>query len=78
MSAPALAPRQLLLPLPGLDRVAVPAVCETCDEARHLLGSDTLPGVARRLGYRTPDNLVAHLRRHDHAALADRYRALTP
>lgn len=75
MSAPTLDARQLSLALPGLDAVATS--CHTCDEAQHLLGSDTLPNVANRLGYRTADNLVAHLNRHGRAELADRYRALT-
>lgn len=76
MSAPAIDPRQLALPIPRPAPSTALTGCTTCEEAQHLLGADTLANVSIRLGYRTVDNLVAHLNRHGHRPLADRYRAL--
>lgn len=87
---PHLDPRQGVLPLfPAGDQLTArqrpapkrwkctgPDGCSECEEAEHLLGTDSLANVARRLGFRSTANLRVHLARHGRASLTARYDAL--
>lgn len=74
MTAVAIDPRQGVLDFGTALRP--PRICDVCAETVHLLGTDSLRGVSQRLGFKEPEYLRVHLRRHGRIELAARYDAL--